>query len=131
MEQEVQLPPVLRDALENLLGLALGVHIERHEDRRFQFPGQRLDMFFRALITFGKGQFRPKGPECLGAAPGDRLVVRDADYQALSSLECDLGLGKYRDVHDALSFSCTDGRALHNNDIVCSAIISSSSVGTT
>ena|ERR1700722_17619605 len=131
MEQEVQLPPVLLDALENLLSLALGVNIERHEDRRFQFPGQRLDVFLRAVVQIGNGQFRSKGTECLGAAPGNRLVVRDADNQALSSLERDLGLRKYGDVHDALSFSWTDGRVLHNNDIVCWAIISSSSVGTT
>src|SRR5579859_807088 len=104
MEQKVELSPVLPDALEDLLSLALSVHVERHEDRRFQFFRQRLDMFLRAVVQIGNGQLRSKGTECLGASPGDRLVVCDADNQALASLEGDLGLGKYGDIHDALSF---------------------------
>ena len=64
-------------------------------------------------------------------AARDRLIVGDAHDQALAAFESDLGLWKYRDVQDALFFAWVDGRRLHSTDSVCSAIIRSSSVGTT
>ncbi len=103
MQQEVELAPLLLDPLEHLLHLAFDHDVERHEDRRFQRLRQRLDVFLRLFVQIGDGEVGPQRTKRLGAAPRDRLIVGDADDQALLALERDLGLGKNRDIHDALS----------------------------
>ena len=65
------------------------------------------------------------------AAPCNRLIVRNTSNKTLASLERDLGFRKCGNVHDILTFARLDGRLPHNSEIVCRAIISSSSVGTT
>ena len=76
-------------------GLPLDHDVERHEDRRFQRLRQRLDMLLGALVQIGDGELGAQGAKRLGATPGDRLVVGDADDQAFFALQRDLGLGKY------------------------------------
>src|ERR1700758_1902336 len=88
-------------------------------------------MFLGPIIQIGDCQLRSESPEYLGAAPGNRLGAGDADNQPLAPLECDLAFGKYGNVHGALALARLDGRMPHSNAIVCRAIISSSSVGTT
>ena len=53
---------------------------------------ERLDMLLGFFIQIGDGQFGPERAKRLGATPGDRLIVGDADDQALAALERDLGL---------------------------------------
>ena len=86
---------------------------------------------FRALIQISDRQVRPERAERLGATPGDRLIVGDADNQALASLKCNLGFRKYRDIHGTLSLVLSDEHRFHSSESVCCAIINSSSVGTT
>src|SRR5579871_2010325 len=131
MKQEIELSPFLLDALEHLFGLTLDTDIERHEDRRLEILRQRLDIFPGAVVQIGDRQLGSERAKRLGAAPGDRLIVGDADNQPLAPLERNLGLGKYRDVHDTFSLVWADGERFHSSANVCSAIISSSSVGTT
>ena len=131
MKQEIELAPFLLDPLEHLLGLAFDHDVERHEDRRLQRLGQRLDVLPGLFVQIGDGEVGAQRAKRLGAAPGDGLVVGDADDQALLALQRDLGLGKNRDVHDTLSrFWLGDCRFMSSASVCC-AIISSSSVGTT
>src|SRR5262245_36903061 len=131
IQQEVELAPLLPDVLEHLLHLPFDGDIEWQEDRSLQILGERLDMLLRLLVQIGDRQLSAQRAKSLGAAPGNRLVVGDADDQSLASLERNLGLGKYGDIHDAFSLAWVDGRLLHSSARVCCAIISSSSVGTT
>ena len=130
VKEEVELAPFFLDTLEHLLGLPFDIDIERHEDRRFQVLGERLDIFLRPLIQVGHRQFRPERAERLCATPGNRLVVGDADDQTSASLECYSGLGECRNIHDTLSLASADEDRLHGRQCVC-AIINSSSVGKT
>src|SRR5882757_7335130 len=119
MQQKVKLAPLLPDVLEYLLHLPFDSHVKRQEDWSFQVLGEWLDMLLRPLVQIGDRKLCAERAKSLGAAPSDRLVVGNADDQAFASLECDLGLGKDGDVHDALSFAWVDGRLLHNSDKVC------------
>ena len=87
-------------------------------------------MLFGALVQIGHGEIGPERTEGLGAAPGDRLVVGDADDQALLALQRDLGIGEYGN-HDTLSCLALDDGRFNSCDNVCCAIINSSSVGMT
>ena len=82
MHDEVELAPFLGDALEHCLHLAGHAHVERHEDRRLQLARQRLDIVLRLFVQISDCQLGPEGAERLGAAPGDGLIVGDANDQA-------------------------------------------------
>src|SRR5207247_4226992 len=104
--------------------------IHGHEDRRLQRLCQRLDVLLGALVKIGHSEFSPERTKGLGAPPSDRLVVGDADDQALFALQRDLGIREYRN-HDTLSCLVLDDGLFNSSDNVCCAIISSSSVGMT
>ena len=87
MDDEIELAPLLGDALEHRLHLAGRVHVERHEDRRFQLLRQRLDIFLCLLVEIGDGELGAERAEGLGAAPGDRVLVGDADDEAPLAFE--------------------------------------------
>ena len=48
---------------------------------------ERLDEFLRLVVQIGDGQLGAEGAEGLGAAPGDRLVVGNADDEAFLAFE--------------------------------------------
>ena len=104
-------------------------HVQRHEDRRLELARQRLDEALRLLVEIGDRELGAERAEGLGAAPGDRLVVGDADDQALLAFE-QRRLARRE-------WSCRPlvlrrlARAADSSASVCRAIISSSSVGTT
>src|SRR5262249_31542744 len=102
VQQDVELPPFLFDPLEYLLRLPFDIDIQRHEYRRFQLPGERLDKAFRAIVQIGPSQIGAQGPKCLGTTPGNGLIVGDPYDQAFSSLEVNLRLRRYWNGHDAL-----------------------------
>jgi hypothetical protein len=85
VQEEVKPAPLLLDLLENLFGLPLDIHVQRHEDRRLELVRQRFDMFPCPLVQIGDREFRAQRPKRLGASPRDRLIVGDAGDQALSS----------------------------------------------
>ena len=87
VHDEIELAPVLGDALEHRLHLAGRVHVERHDDRRFELARERLDVFLRLVVEIGHGDLGAERPERLGAAPGDRIFVGDADDEALLAFE--------------------------------------------
>ena len=94
VNDEIEAAPFLGDALKNRLQLTRSAHIERHHDRRFELARQRLDIFLCLVIEIGDREFRPERPKGLGAAPGDRLIIGDADDQtplAFEQLCLDLG----------------------------------------
>ncbi len=131
MKQEVELSPLLLDPLEYLFGFTFDHDVERHEDRRLQRLGQRLDVLLGLFVQIGDGKVGTERTKRLGASPRDGLIVGDADDQPLLALQRDLGLGINRDIHDTLSrFWFDDGRFMSSASVCC-AIISSSSVGTT
>jgi hypothetical protein len=102
---EIEPAPVLGDALEHRLHLAGRAHVERHHDRGFQLAGKRLDVFLRLVVEIGHRQLGPERPKRLGAAPGDRLVVGDADDETFLALK-QLGFcgGDHRGLPFALGF---------------------------
>ncbi len=130
VQQEIELPPFLPDPFEHLLRLALDHDIHWHEDRCLQCLCERLDMLFSPIVQIGDGEIGAKRTKGLGTSPGDRLIVGDADDQALLALQRDLGIGEYGD-HDTLSCLALDDGLFNSSDNVCCAIISSSSVGMT
>src|SRR5262249_42747715 len=125
MQQEIELAPFLFDMFENLLHLPFGHDVEWQEYRGFQILGERLDVLLCLLVQIGDGKLRAECAKRLGAAPGNRLIVGNADDQSLAALERDLGLGKYRDAHDILSRAWVDGSLFNSSDKVCCAIINS------
>lgn len=82
MQQEIELPPLACNPLEHLFGLAFHHDVQRHEDRRFQRMRERFDMLLGTVIEVGDGELRPEGAKRPCAAPGDGLVVGDADDEA-------------------------------------------------
>ena len=87
-------------------------------------------MLFGTLVQIGHGEIGPERTKGLGAPPGDRLVVGDADDQAFLALQGDLGIREYGN-HDTLACLALDDGVFSSSDNVCCAIISSSSVGMT
>ncbi|MCY1436134.1 hypothetical protein D9M71_522490 [compost metagenome] len=87
VHQDVQLPPVPFDLGEHRLQLAGPGDVQRHEDRRVQLPGQRLDMGAGLVVGVGDGHLGAQFGECPGAAVGDRVFVGHADHQGLGALE--------------------------------------------
>ena len=65
---------------------------------RFELARQRLDVFLRLLVEIGHGKLGAECPECLGAAPRDRILVGDADDKAFLALE---QLGFHDGNHEA------------------------------
>ena len=62
-------------------------HVERHEDRRFQLSRQRLDIFLRLFVQIGDRQIGAECAERPGAAPGNRLIVGNANDESLLAFE--------------------------------------------
>ena len=88
-------------------------------------------MLLGLFIQIGDGEVGAQRAKRLGAAPGDRLIIGNADDQSLLALERDLGFRKHRNGHDTLSRFVDDDGWLISSASVCCAIISSSSVGMT
>ena len=97
VDHEIEFTPVLGDALEHRLHLPRRSHVERHQDRRFELTRQRLDVCLRLVVEIGHGKLGAECPECLGAAPRDRILVGDADDKAFLALE---QLGFHDGNHD-------------------------------
>jgi hypothetical protein len=83
------------DPLKYLLHLPLDIYIKRHENRRFQLIGERLDKPLRAIVQVGHSQLGAQSSERFGATPGDRLIVSDPYDQAFSSLKGNARLWNY------------------------------------
>jgi hypothetical protein len=64
-----------------------GAHVERHQDRGFELAGERLDVFLCFVVEVGHRQLGAERPESLGAAPGDRLLIGDADDETSLAFE--------------------------------------------
>src|SRR5262245_43103550 len=121
VQQDIELPPFLFDSLEYLLRLPFHIDIQRHENRCFQFPGERLDKPFRAIVQVGHSQLGAQGPKCFGTPPGNRLIVGDPYDQAFSSLKGNLRLRKQWDGHDALARVEVVGCIFQSREKMCSA----------
>jgi len=128
VDEGVEPAPVLPDPLENGLHLAGLAHVQRHEDRCFELLRQRRDEFLRLLVEIGHRHVGAERPQPLGAAPGDRILVGDADHQRLAAFE----RGPYAfNRHAALAFRGRLSSVPARSARVWRAIICSSSVGIT
>src|SRR5258708_5848913 len=76
VHHEVQLAPLLRDAVENGFHLPRDADVQRHHDRRLERARQRLDVLFGLVIEIGNGQIGAEGAEGGGTAPRYGLLVR-------------------------------------------------------
>ena len=85
MQQEVELALLFRDPFEHLLGLTFDADVERHEDRRFKFLRERLDVLLCAIVEIGHREIRTQCAKGLGASPGDRFIVGNADDKSFFS----------------------------------------------
>ena len=91
MNQKIELPPILGDPIKHRFHLAGSAHVERKKDRRLGFTGQRLDELSGFVVEIGHRELGPERAKRLGTAPGNRLVVGDADDKPLFSFQ-QLGL---------------------------------------
>src|SRR5262249_27488240 len=128
VNDDVELTPLLGDPLEHGLHLAGLVDVERHEDLRLELLGERRDELLGLLVEIGDRDVGAERPQPPGAAPGDRLIVGDADHEGLAALELRQNA---RDAHAVLAFSGWRSVRPASSASVWRAIISSSSVGTT
>ena len=87
VDEKIELSPFLANSIKYRLRLPGNADIQRHEDRRFELARERLHMFLCLFIEIGDGEVGSQGAERLGAAPGDRLLVGDADDQAFAPFE--------------------------------------------
>ena len=87
VQREVEPAPAPFDRLEHRLELALDLDVERQEDRRLELLGQRLDVGLGLVVQIGDGELGAERAERPGAALGDRVLVGDADHEALLALE--------------------------------------------
>jgi hypothetical protein len=81
VNDKVERPPVLGDALEHRLHLSWLGHVQRHEDLGFELVGERFDKFAGLVVEVSDGKFGAQAAEGGGATPGDGMLVRDADDQ--------------------------------------------------
>ena len=79
VDDEIELAPLFGDAFEHCLHLARRVDVERHHNRCFKFARERLNIFLGFVVEIGHGKLGAERAERLGAAPGDRVLVGDAD----------------------------------------------------
>ena len=128
MDQEIELSPIFADAFKHGLELARRAHVERHEDRRLDFAGERLDEFLGLFVQVGDGKLRAERAERLGATPGYGMLVGNADDQAALAFE-QRYLGK-RD-HGVPPYRRRSSPFCASMAKVWRAIISSSLVGMT
>src|SRR5262249_43149578 len=98
-------------------------------ERCAQLAGERLHMGLRLVVEIGHGDLGAEGVERLGAAPGDRMLVGDADDEPLLALE-QRRLGS-RDHGRSPGLAGAFMPWRESSARVCRAIICSSSVGMT
>src|SRR5262245_42772004 len=87
MDDEIQLSPILRDALEHRLHLSRNLRIEGHDYFCIKFARQRFNVLLCFVIEIRDGQLRAQSSKCRGAPPCDRLLICDTDNQSLLPLE--------------------------------------------
>ena len=76
--------PHLAAIAANSASACAGVaHLQRQEQRRIDRLRQRLDIGPRLVVQIGHRDLGAGAAHRLGAAPGDRVVVGDADDQRL------------------------------------------------
>ena len=127
VDQEIEAAPFGGNPLEDRFGLAGRDDIERHEDRRLEFLGERLDEFLGLFVEVGHRELGPERPKSPRAAPGDGLLVGDADDEAALSFQ----QLRFHDRDHRAFLSLSLEGAPETSASVCFAIISSSSVGIT
>ena len=89
---EIQLSPILRDAVEHRFHLAFLHHVQRQEQFGLDLARERLDVGLGLVGQVGDRKLGSERTEGAGTAPCDRLVVGDTDDQAALAFE-QLGLG--------------------------------------
>src|SRR6476646_932041 len=104
MDEKIQLSPILFNACENGFELSRFAHVQGHDDWRLELLSKRLDMLFGFVVEIGDGEVCTQCAEGLCAAPGNGLVVGDADDETLFSFERDPRFRKDWNIHATLSF---------------------------
>mmetsp|Transcript_15010 Transcript_15010/g.58821 ORF Transcript_15010/g.58821 Transcript_15010/m.58821 type:complete len:311 (-) Transcript_15010:38-970(-) len=87
VDEKVQPAPLPRDGVEHRLQLAGLLHVQRQAQRGAHLLGQRLHMRPGLVVEPGQRQLGAGRVAGLGTAPGDALVVRDADDEAAAALQ--------------------------------------------
>src|SRR3954470_7103522 len=122
MDDKIEMVPSLRNGVENRFHLARDIDVERHQKRGFDHLGQRLDIFPRLVVQIGDGDLGAQRAKRLGAAPGNGILIGDADNQAFFSFQQSCLDGRKGAVRPPRYFMLFSGA--HN-------IISGTSWGTT
>src|SRR6185436_2854465 len=87
VNEDVEPAPGGADRLEHRFELAVDGDVERQEERRLELAGERLDVRARLVVEIGDRDLGTELAERLGAAPGDRAVVGDADDERANAGE--------------------------------------------
>jgi hypothetical protein len=88
VQGDVEAAPGLSDTVEHRLELTHFAHVARGNDGRPEIACEGLHIGLCLLVQVRDGELRPEGPEYLGAAVGDRLLVRDAEHQGTLAEKC-------------------------------------------
>src|SRR5271167_1766768 len=83
VDENVEASPFRRDRLEHRIDLHRVANLQRQQQRRFDRLRQRLDIRARPIVEIGHRDLGAGPMHRLGASPGDRAVVGDADDQGL------------------------------------------------
>ena len=83
MEQCVEPTPFRADLGIESFQLARPADIERHEDLRLEFFGNRPHEPFRLFVEIGDCDIRPHLSHCARTAVGNGLIVRDTHNESL------------------------------------------------
>ena len=87
VQQEVQPPPARAQGVEDGFHLPVLLHVQGQLDGGLQLLCQRLDVGAGLLVQPGDGQLGPSGAEGARAAPGNAVLVGNADDQPLFAVQ--------------------------------------------
>ena len=83
MDEGVQTAPFLSDTFEYGLQLPGRIDVSGMKIGRFELLGERFDEFPGLVVDVGDRHIGAERTECFGASPGDGVLVRYTDDQAL------------------------------------------------
>ena len=109
MDNEIEPAPKLRRLLEDCIdGAALG-HVAMPEHLGAQLLGERANPLFQRVALIGESQFRAGVSRRFSDPPGNRAIVRHAEYDAAHSAhharrDAQIGYDQTVALHQSLSF---------------------------
>src|SRR6476659_50968 len=87
MHHKIERIPIASDAFKDRFHLSRRIHVERHHDPGVQLTSKRLNIFLCFVVEIGDREFGTECPKGLGATPGNRIIVGNANDKAFLAFE--------------------------------------------